>query len=232
VSLLEFRKAAAQASGGTSGEPVKALVLRLIEAQRLGGSVLDFGAGRGELLRFLAAQHRFTSLTGADILGRPPGLPDSIQWIEQDLNQPLAAGRQFDVVICSEVIEHLENPRLTLRSIRSALKPGGTLLLTMPNQESLRSYAALLFRGHFVGFVDSCYPAHITALLRADLLRICSECSFERPTFAFSNHGLLPKLTSFTWQRASLGLLSGRWFSDNLALISHRPAEAAAQLQE
>jgi 2-polyprenyl-3-methyl-5-hydroxy-6-metoxy-1,4-benzoquinol methylase len=193
-----------------------------MESERLSGTLLDFGAGRGELLSILQAQRRFTTLSGTDVLHRPAGLSASIDWIEQDLNTPIAAKPQFDVVICSEVIEHLENPRHTFRSIHGALKPGGTLLLTTPNQESLRSYVALLFRGHFIGFVDSCYPAHITALLRTDLKRICSECGFEQPRFAYSNHGLLPKLTSTTWQRVSLGLLAGRWFSDNLALVAKK----------
>jgi 2-polyprenyl-3-methyl-5-hydroxy-6-metoxy-1,4-benzoquinol methylase len=222
ATLLDFRRAAAEASGGTSGEPVKSLVLRLVNSEKLSGNLLDFGAGRGELLSLLQAQRRFTTLSGADVLSRPAWLPSSIEWIEQDLNAPLAAERQFDVVICSEVIEHLENPRHTFRSIHAALRPGGSLVLTMPNQESLRSYAALLFRGHFVSFVDSCYPAHITALLHTDLKRICRECGFEQPRFAYSNHGLVPKLPATTWQQVSLGLLAGRCFSDNLALIAKK----------
>jgi 2-polyprenyl-3-methyl-5-hydroxy-6-metoxy-1,4-benzoquinol methylase len=224
LDLVEFRKAAAQASGGTSGEPVKAMILRLIASGRLTGSLLDFGSGQGELLRLLHERDGFASLTGVDILGRPADFPEAIDWIEQDLNQPLIGAGPFDVVICSEVIEHLENPRLTFRSLHTALKPGGVLLLTMPNQESLRSYAALLMRGHFVGFLDSCYPAHITALLRTDLARICQESRFEPPTFSFSNHGVVPKLTTTTWQRLSLGGLTGRWFSDNLAMVSRRTA--------
>lgn len=220
--LLEFRQAAAQASGGTSGEPVRSLVLRLLESESLSGDLLDFGAGRGELLRLLQARGGFRTLTGADIFSRPAEFPEAIAWIEQDLNQPLTTPQRFDVVVCTEVIEHLENPRLTFRSIHDALKPDGVLLLTMPNQESLRSYAALLLRGHFVGFLDSCYPAHITALLRADLRRICRECHFGPPAFSFSDYGVVPRLTSTTWQRLSFGRLSGRWFSDNLGMVARR----------
>lgn len=222
MNLHEFRRAAAQASGGTSGEPVKSLLLRLLQSESSGGDLLDFGAGRGDLLRMLEARGGFKSLTGVDIFSRPAAAPESIAWIQQDLNRPLATSQQFDVVVCTEVIEHLENPRLTLRSIHDALRPAGVLLLTMPNQESLRSYAALLLRGHFVGFLDSCYPAHITALLRADLRRICHECHFDSPAFAFSNHGVVPKLTSTTWQQLSFGGLSGRWFSDNLGMVARR----------
>lgn len=40
----------------------------------------------------------------------------------------------FDLIIFSEVIEHLQgNPRLALRHLRECLAPGGRLLLTTPN---------------------------------------------------------------------------------------------------
>ena len=48
----------------------------------------------------------------------------------------------------------------------------------MPNQESIRSYAGLIFAGHFTHFLGACYPAHITALLRLDLARLCAESGF------------------------------------------------------
>jgi len=125
-----------------------------------------------------------------------------------------------DVVICSEVIEHLENPRYVFRMIHNALSRGGTLVLTQPNQESIRSYLALIFRGHFVSFLDSCYPAHITALVRKDLERICVETGFCKPIFYYSDNGGIPKLPNVTWQQISLKMLAGRLFSDNVALVT------------
>ena len=45
----------------------------------------------------------------------------------------------------------------------------------------MRSLAALLLRGHFVDFLDSSYPAHITALVRRDFERLAAETGFDRP---------------------------------------------------
>lgn len=222
-SLHDTRMAAAEASGGTSGAEIKALVLRLIRQAGLQGSVLDFGAGRGELIAQLVDLGAFSKISGADILGRPETLPASVDWYHQDLNAELAVAEPFDVVICSEVIEHLENPRAVFRTLFRLLKPDGSLVLTTPNQESIRSYAALLLGGHFVQFLSSDYPAHITALLRLDLSRICAETGFSDCRFDYSNVGGIPKLPLLKWQRVSFGVLRGRLFSDNLGLVARKP---------
>lgn len=44
---------------------------------------------------------------------------------------PFAAG-SFDAVLCSEVLEHIREPRLVLQQIERILKPGGVLLITVP----------------------------------------------------------------------------------------------------
>ncbi len=126
------------------------------------------------------------------------------------------------MVVCSETIEHLENPRQTFRSMNQLLRPGGLLVLTMPNQESIRSLIGLILGGHFVQFLGACYPAHITALVRLDLVRLCSEAGFAPPSFSYTNCGGIPKRPSFTWQRASFGLLRGRPFSDNIAMVTRK----------
>jgi 2-polyprenyl-3-methyl-5-hydroxy-6-metoxy-1,4-benzoquinol methylase len=197
------------------------MVMRMIEAQRIRGRVLDFGAGTGELINLIGRVDGI-EMHGADILPKPAAIPASVPWYQADLNEDLAIGEEaFDAVICSEVLEHLENPRAVLRNIRRLLKPGGKLLLTMPNQESLRSYLTLIFRGHFAYFTGTNYPAHITALLRMDLARICLETGFSEPHFVYSDYGWMP-VTNTTWQRFSFNLLAGRLFSDNLGMVVMR----------
>ncbi|MBV9407023.1 MAG: methyltransferase domain-containing protein, partial [Acidobacteriaceae bacterium] len=139
------------------------MILRMLREQRIEGRILDFGAGTGALINLMSDLEGL-ELHGADILPRPVALPVHVKWYQGDLNDKLEqlAG-YFDAVICSEVIEHLENPRATFRSINGLLKPRGKLLLTTPNQENIRSYLNLIFRGHFAQFRGPDYPAHITA---------------------------------------------------------------------
>lgn len=216
------RKKRSEISGGISSDVIKNLVISCIESEQASGNLLDFGAGKGELLNRLYQLNYFSSLAGIDLFPRPENLQSSIDWYQQDLNEKIEINQQFDNIVCSETIEHLENPRHTFRCLYKLLKPGGLLILTMPNQESLRSYVGLILGGHFTQFLGACYPAHITALVRLDLIRLCQETKFSKPTFLFTNSGGIPKLPSVSWQSVSFGLLRGRLFSDNLAMVSRK----------
>lgn len=222
AELLERRLAAAKWTNGSSSSTIYDLVfgtaVRTIDkASRL----LEFGAGTGTLVRMLRSAG-FSRVTAADILPKPADL-DGVEWLQRDLNDPLPVNdAAYDAVISTEVIEHLENPRAVMRELGRVLRPGGCLLLTTPNQESVRSLLALLVRGHYVDFLDSSYPAHISAVLRMDLTRMCQESGFEPPHFFYTDAGSLPLATRITWQRMSAGLLKGRRFSDTLAMSAKK----------
>jgi len=224
TDLHRKRVAASEASGGSSSSPVYITIDRLLRDYNLTGSVLDYGAGVGHLTNSLALSRRFTKVSGADLMPRPRDLAASVDWITNDLNEVLPAPDAcYDVVVAAEVIEHLENPRAMLRDIFRVLCPGGTVILTTPNNESFRALLSLVFRGHFVHFLDESYPAHITALLRKDLARILTETGFAHPAFSFTDHGSVPKFPAISWQRLSMGTLQGIRFSDNLVAIATKP---------
>jgi len=221
--LQSQRAKAAELSGGISSNVIYSAIERAIAARGLRGAVLDYGAGVGDLTRRLVRLDRFESVSAADIMRRPAGL-DQVNWIEQDLNEPMQGyDGAFDAVIAAEVIEHLENPRFTVREIARLLKPGGTAIVSTPNNESWRSFVALLIRGHYAAFGALSYPAHITALLRKDFTRIFQEAKLEAPEFYFTDNGGIPGKPNFTWQKASFGLLRGLRFSDNVVAVAKKP---------
>jgi 2-polyprenyl-3-methyl-5-hydroxy-6-metoxy-1,4-benzoquinol methylase len=225
TAILEHRAKAAELSGGTSGNAIYAAIERVVVERGLRGKILDYGAGVGQFTRRLLALHRFDAVSATDIMGIPTDLVGKVQWIEQDLNIPLPGQDDaFDVVVAPEVIEHLENPRFMVREIYRILRPGGTAVVTTPNNESWRSLIALIVRGHFVEFGESGYPAHITALLRKDLCRILQEAGFLPATIEFTNSGGMPGNPSLRWQQISFGLLKGRRYSDNILAIAKKPA--------
>jgi SAM-dependent methyltransferase len=92
-----------------------------------GLEVLTVGAGGevGALLAEHARQNDF-SVTSFDIDEKYG--PDILGDIcAHDFN-----GRTFDVIVLSEVLEHVHSPHLAIANIRAALREGGRLILTVP----------------------------------------------------------------------------------------------------
>ncbi|HEX2190398.1 MAG TPA: methyltransferase domain-containing protein [Longimicrobiaceae bacterium] len=222
--LQKARIDAASASGGTSAEPIYDAVLARVDALGVAGTALDFGAGTGRLAARLAGRGLFTRVDAADLVEYTGAGDGRVRWVIADLNDRLpVADATYDLVVAAEVIEHLENPRFVAREWFRLLRPGGWLVASTPNNESWRSVVSLLFRGHFAAFTGTNYPAHVTALLRADLARILGEAGFGEVGFTFTEHGAVPKLTSLTWQGLSRGLLSGVRYSDNVVCTARKP---------
>jgi SAM-dependent methyltransferase len=123
--------------------------------------VLEVGAGCGALaLRLRDA--------GLDVV--PTDLDPPHDWIHRlDLDSPEWTDETrgpFDMVVCVETLEHVENPRQVLRSIRSLLRPGDKLLVSTPNITHPHSRLKMLLRGAPYIFGPKHYhqPGHITIL--------------------------------------------------------------------
>lgn len=213
-------KARAIASGGTSSNSVYRLVSRILRDRRpRGGRLLDVGCGTGSL--YAHVKDYVDEYAGADVVhykGWPSELRfHSVNLDSQSVDLPDGAA---DVVVSAETIEHVENPRALMRELMRLTKPGGLLIVTTPNNLSLLSKLCLLLKNQFAMFQDASYPAHITALLQVDLLRMVRECGSEDTRCDFSNRGRIPGL-SLHWP-VWLGL-RGRAFSDNIAVSSRKP---------
>lgn len=76
----------------------------------------------------------------------------------------------FDVAICNDVLEHLENPSRALENTRNVLKKDGILYITAPNLNWLRK--------KFLGYVDK-KEHHISLFSHRVLLDLLSKVGFE-----------------------------------------------------
>ncbi|HLY28129.1 MAG TPA: class I SAM-dependent methyltransferase [Aggregatilineales bacterium] len=102
-----------------------------------GARLLDLGCGRGGVVEQLGS-----------ILERPVGLDPDLESLREfrlkgvPLAQALADRLPLqescvDVIVCSWVFEHLDDPARVLAEARRVLKPGGCLIFLTPNARSV-----------------------------------------------------------------------------------------------
>jgi SAM-dependent methyltransferase len=125
-----------------------------MEASRVpnGARILDVGAGPGPY-RHLFAHCEFKTHDFA-MLDPDPVANDQVYGqldYVSDITAIPVSDASFDVIICTEVLEHVPEPVRALAEMARILKPGGILLLTAP-QRSGEHQAPYHFYGGFTTF--------------------------------------------------------------------------------
>jgi methionine biosynthesis protein MetW len=117
---------------GSVGPELRQLLQRTVSST---STVLDVGCGDGRTCG-LWLKDRAAEYVGVDISelaiseARAAGL--DARRIDDATALPFADG-QFDVVVCVEVLEHVFLPHRVAGEIQRVLRPGGVLLVTVPN---------------------------------------------------------------------------------------------------
>ena len=100
--------------------------------------VLEVGCGAGHQIKQLNLWFgaRIAHMTGIDISGVALSMAaenvPGVTLVRMDIVRP-RADWAFDLILASQVLEHVLQAELALESMVSMLKPGGVLLLTVPD---------------------------------------------------------------------------------------------------
>lgn len=100
--------------------------------------LLDLGCGTGDTLREIAPAFPNAELIGIDAnkqsleRARAIATPDNVTYVEGMFEDAASLG-EFDVVVCSEVFEHVSDPAGLLRVAADVLKPGGHISFSTPS---------------------------------------------------------------------------------------------------
>jgi glycosyltransferase involved in cell wall biosynthesis len=112
----------------------------------VGARVLEIGAGIGNITTWLLPRDLYVA---SDInphylhylhnlsIGKPYLQVDRIDLEDAQCFAPWEG--QLDTVVCLNVLEHVRDPLVSLRNMASALRPGGRLVLYVPQGQSLYS---------------------------------------------------------------------------------------------
>lgn len=86
----------------------------------------------------------------------------------------------FDLLCANDVLEHLPRPDLVLAEGRRVLKPGGRILISLPNIRYWDEFLRLAWQGEFpqedLGIFDR---THLRWFTEKRIRRFVAECGFE-----------------------------------------------------
>lgn len=116
------------------------------------GTLLEIGCSTGFLLHNLKREFPDAELVGADTdlqaLGRLGKSLPRVPLIQMDLLQCRMNERQFDAIVALNVLEHIENDHGAIVRMAKLLKPGGVLVVEVPQGPKLYDYYDAYLR-HF-----------------------------------------------------------------------------------
>lgn len=106
---------------------IRFLTPRLSNAQ---GAVLDVGCGEMPFRPLLPANVRYTGLDVPEAVAF--GMSDNKQIVAFDGKTIPLPDNSHDLLLCTEVLEHAVDPVILIQEMHRVLRPGGTLLVTVP----------------------------------------------------------------------------------------------------
>lgn len=131
---------------GTVADPAR---LSFLETEvGTGKDVVELGCRYGDILELVGKGNRLTGLDidrkALEICAKRTGAVTQIA----DLNAKLPLeDSSFDIVIITEVLEHLPYPEITLAEAARVLRPGGKIVGSVPNAVRLRNRLMFLLSG-------------------------------------------------------------------------------------
>ena len=171
------------------------VLMKSLQGRDLAGTLwLDAGCGTGSMARWLA--QRGCSVLGVDAASemiaaartaQPENRSDRVSFVRITTIAHLELDdRSLDGVLCSSVLEYVPDPTACVTEFARVLKPGGLLLVSVPNRKSIvrRTQLACHQLGGLLGkswcrFLD--YSRHQYA--KAEFERLLMESGFRGENF-------------------------------------------------
>ncbi len=140
-----------RAEGGHVRDKLTVEIVDAIEAQ-VGpqASVVDIGCGVGDLLLEVRRRRPGVAVSGLDfsaraVEGAKAALPGGA-FVQHAIDRELPyADASFDVVLCTDVLEHLEHPAVVAGELVRICRPGGLVAIVVPDGDVDQFFGHLWF---------------------------------------------------------------------------------------
>ena len=155
------------------------------------GRLLEIGCGNGDTAAYALATGKCGWCAGVELCAEPAGEArgkmNEVVVGDVESIAMLFARESFDVLIMSEVLEHLRDPWAVLRRLHPLLKPGAWVLAGSPNVAH-RDVVRMLLRGRWdlepAGVMDRTHLRWFTPATYRGLFEDCGfKVMFARPAW-------------------------------------------------
>lgn len=155
--------------------------------------ILSVGCGPAEGLKWLVPYCGEGKVVGLDSeLIHAESTPANVEFVVGSLEESSLPERSFDLVLALDVLEHLNDDLVGLQKIKSFIKPGGLLLITVPALPSL-------WGGQDV------VSHHLRRYTRRSLAALLANGGLKNCRLTYFNSILFPAIASLRWSRRILG---------------------------
>jgi len=141
-------------------------------------SIIDIGCGSGNILNLISSEYPNTSLLGTDFsemkINNCKKVYPHIEFSVHDIYDSLKA--KYDLILCTEVLEHLLYPHKALQKLIEGIDKKGTLFITVPNGR------INTFKGHIYFWSPESWKIFLEENVSKD---------YEIETSLFSNNRLI-----------------------------------------
>lgn len=174
-------------------------------------NILDVGCGVGLLAKRLR-ERGYNNIDGTDWLARENVnfINEFSSYTQVDLNNESFSqtnfSKQYDIIIASDVIEHLESPARFFRLVKPLLKSDGHLIITIPNAFNIlqRIYILLTANSTRYNVEKKGEYGHINIFTRNTLTSLLNRTGMEIKNVSgggafLSNLCILPKYKCGPW---------------------------------
>lgn len=155
--------------------------------------VLEIGCGSGETLAWIKSSKGVQHACGVELFEASAAtaatkLDQVVTGNFESMELPPDM-RDFDAILCLDVLEHFVDPWTAVRRLDALLRPGGVLIASIPNVRYFRVVLDLLLRGRWdyqdSGILDRTHLRFFTRRTALELMQ-CSGLRLE----AISSTGL------------------------------------------
>ncbi len=178
-------------------------------------NALEVGPGSGVYIPALS--ECCTNVTVIDVedsfladLGALAHRYPSLKLLGDDIARSLLPSNSFDLILCSEVVEHIRDSQTAIKEMHRLLKPGGILILSTPQKYSpLEILAKIAFLPGIKRIVSLLYRepvqglGHLNLLTRNDLVHQLTSAGFRLNEY-FTSGFYLPVFAELAGETAVL----------------------------